>query len=140
MLTFISFLISLYRRALEETKNAVIPAFPRLVNFSQHALGENGTKQCVMCGHFRPSCLKKPKDSATPFVEFGSKNVCSSCQETAWQVVNSKVPIKWCPRGVHFRPLAFFVGNPSTAGETPPILNCCSACRDLAASYSKHGK
>jgi len=118
-------------------KDAVIPAFPRLVNFSQHSPMTNGNKVCVMCGHSRLVKKREGTDGTTPFIPFGNKGVCSECEATSWLEVKKKIQIKWCRQGVHFRPLATFMGKRTHAGKHPTVLQSCSACRDLSAAY-KH--
>lgn len=117
-----------------ESDMVVVPAFPRLTNFSHRSAEMNGQKQCVMCGSYRLVKKRNERGGTEAIIPFGNKGVCTDCESIPWQVVKTKATIKWCHQGVHFRPLSTFVEKRKD-GAKPKLKKSCLACRDLAVGY-----
>ena len=92
-----------------------------------------------MCGNLRPCYNKRNegKSAAVAFMHASSKGICSSCEITAWTVVESKLQVKWCRECHQFCLLGSFASKRACAA----LLCTCVTCRERnAANRAKKKK
>lgn len=91
------------------------PDFLQVINFPQYVgkKARNCKKFCVMCGQARPVVQKTSPEAVFPaMLSRRNQGVCTACDMTAWNVVESNLVVKWCNgRCQNFLPLGAFGGH-----------------------------
>lgn len=138
-----SLLLLSFCSSLEEAEKIALPDLASLANFPQYRgvkSDNDGKRNCVMCGNFRPSFKKRTDNNGlAPFILLANRGVCTLCEAAAWNVVESNVAIKFCQQCHCFSPLAFFAtkGNRS---KSSALVNTCIHCRDHKGERARKRK
>jgi hypothetical protein len=128
---------SKFQGDMDKAKNAQVPEFTSLVNFSQKRSDNlaDGMRCCVMCGdacsYSSRSQNKKGSGqdqvgdkgiSCAAIIPGQNKGLCTNCDVNVWVVVQTDLEIKWCKGCKNFRPWAAF-------GEKG-LATKCLRCRE----------
>ena len=105
----------LYLYRMEDAEKITIPEFHTLVNYPRLVgkRSEGGKKSCIMSGQSLRYCAtsRKRRTESAPTISRGNRSVCTSREALVWEVMGTKIRIKWCKECTTFRPLAAFVGD-----------------------------